>query len=266
MRKLVNAFLVTSCLIVISNSVFSQQLQHPVAINSGNMNGGLDSRGRPAPDSRAWTDPALNHNRLVQQQTGDGMYQLVGNYKVVGTPFLYGEHLDADMFATEAKAYNIFISYNTYNQEISFYSTANPNVPLVREPSSVDSFIIHQNIAAGIISPLKFIYGSKLGVKDKYYFLELYSGNRFSLYKRYKSQLGYVSSNLADPNLRQYDLEYEYYYIDNQEKGMKKLKANAPTVIKEFKSVKDLTAAISNDDYSYDPEGSLRKAFTLLNN
>ncbi|HWR33449.1 MAG TPA: hypothetical protein VN451_07990, partial [Chitinophagaceae bacterium] len=164
------------------------------------------------PDSRGWTDPALNHNKLLQQHTSEGMYKLIGAYKVVGTSFLFGEHYPADMFAPEVKAYNIFISYNTYNQEVEFYSKGNPDKSLVKEPGTLDSFIIHQNIDMGIISPLKFVYGSVLGVKDKYYFQEICIGKRFSLYKRYKSELAYVSSNYVQSELRQFDLDYEYYY------------------------------------------------------
>ena len=218
-----------------------------------------------APDSRGWTDPALNHNKLLQQKTSDGVYKMIGTYKVVGTSYLFGEHHIGDMFAPEAKAYNIFISYNTYNQEVEFYSTANPDKSLVREPGTLDSFIIHQNMELGILHPLKFVYGSVLGVKDKYYFQEICPGKRFSLYKRYKSELGYVSSNYGQSELRQFDLEYEYYYTDSEGKGIKKLKPNAASVIKEFKDVKDLSPEITVDDFTANPEAAFCKAFGSLN-
>ena len=136
---------------------------------------------------------------------------------------------------------------------------------MVREPGTLDSFIIHQNIELGILNPLKFVYGSLLGFKDKYYFLEICTGKRFSLYKRYKSELGYVSSNYVQSELRQFDLQYEYYYTDSEGKGIKKLKPNAASVIKEFKDVKDLSAEISVDDFTANPEAAFCKAFTLLN-
>ncbi len=246
---------------VFNNSSFAQiSTNVPVSLsaNSGRM-------VAAQPDSRGWTDPALNHNKLLIQQTGDGMYKLIGAYKVVGSSFLFGEHHSADMFAPGVKAYNIFISYNTYNQEVDFYSTSNPDKPLMREPGTLDSFIIHQNIELGILNPLKFVYGSVLGVKDKYYFLAICTGKRFSLYKRYKSELGYVSSNYVQSELRQFDLEYEYYYTDAEGKGIKKIKPNAASVIKEFKDVKDLLAEISVDDFTANPEAAFCKAFTLLN-
>jgi hypothetical protein len=148
---------------------------------------------------------------------------------------------------------------------VEFYSKGNPDKPLVRDPGTLDSFIIHQDIELGITSPLKFVYGSLLGVKDKYYFEEICIGKRFSLYKRYKSELGYVSSNYVQSELRQFDLESEYYYTDSEGKGIKKIKPNAASVIKEFKDVKDLTSAASVDDFTANPEDAFRKMFAYLN-
>jgi hypothetical protein len=250
-------FTVILCTVFINSS---RAQTHIVGLSENT--GSMVSR---VPDLRGWTDPVMNHNRLLQQKTSEGMYKMIGTYKVVGSPFLFGEHHIGDMFAPEAKAYNIYISYNMYNQEVEFYSTANPDKSLVREPGSLDSFIIHQNIELGIVRPLKFVYGSVLGAKDKYYFLEVCPGKRFSLYKRYKSELGYVSTNYVQSELRQFDLEYEYYYTDSEGKGIKKLKPNAASVIKEFKDVKDLSSEISVDEFTANPEAAFCKVFGSLN-
>ena len=258
--KLFSQFAMTFFLMVTwIHRPFAQIIQ-PVAVSSNS--GSMVSR---QPDSRAWTDPALNHNKLIQQQTSDGVYKLIGTYKVTGTSYLFGEHNRGDMFATEAKAYNIFISYNTYNQEVEFYSTSNPDQPLVKEPGTVDSFVFQQNIDLGISHPLKFVYGSVLGTKDKYYYLEVCAGNRFSLYKRYKSDLGYSSTNLAQSELRQFDLQFEYYYTDRKTAGIKKIKPNASNVIREFKDIKDLSPIVDNDAFSANPEDAFCKAFGYLN-
>jgi hypothetical protein len=236
-----------------------------LSANSGSTSPGRSSSGDPTPDQRGWTDPALNHNKLLQNSS-EGMYKLIGPYKVVGTSFLFGERNKGDMFSTEAKAYNVFISYNTYNQEVEFYSSSNPNKSLVREPGTLDSFTLHENIQVGINRPLKFIYGTLLGIKEKLYYQEIYAGSSYSLYKRYKSDLGYNSNNLAQSELRQFDLQTEYYYSSAGTKGLKKIKPNAVSFTKEFKDVKDLSAVVNADAFTANPEEAMRKAMGALNN
>ena len=265
MKKIQSLFL--PVFLLMSVSVIYSQGPAVVALsaNSGNLSGSPDRNGRPAPDSRGWTDPALNHNILLQSQTSEGMYKLVGPYKVVGSSFLYGEQLAGDMFAPEAKAYNIYLSYNTYNQEVEFFSTSNPDKSLVREPGTLDSFSIKANADLGFMENLKFIYGKHLAAKDKAFFQEMYKGTKYSLYKKYKSELGYVSSNIANSELRQFDLSYDYYYFDAAKGSLKKLKNGYANFIREFKDVKDLSAVVADADYITNPEAVLRKGFAFLN-
>jgi hypothetical protein len=212
-----------------------------------------------------WVDPALNHNSLLQQKNGDGVYKLIGTYKVIGNCFLFEERLKGDIFSPDEKGYNISLSYNTYNQQVEFYSTANPDKALVKQPGDVDSFIIHENIEMGITTPLKFVYGSILSTSDKAYYQELYSGKRFSLYKKYKSELDYVSTNYIQSELRQFNLSYDYYYYDSQKRQLKKLKKNSSGITKEFKDVKDLSPVIDDKTFDVDPESVMKKAFSYLN-
>jgi hypothetical protein len=215
--------------------------------------------------SPGYLDNALNYNRLIIQKTADGVYKQVGLFKVVGTSYLFGEKNKGNMFSSEAKAYNIFLSYNTYNQEVEFYSTGNPDKPLIKEPGTIDSFLIGENIELGITHPLKFIYGGLLGSQDKTYFLEIFSGPKYSVYKRYKSDLGYVSSNYIQSELRQFDLLYDYYYRDNSKPGVKKLKTNASSILKELNTIKDVSSVFTGDAFTKDQEEALRVAFEFLN-
>lgn len=212
-----------------------------------------------------YMDNALNYSRLIREKTGDGVYKLIGPYKVVGTSYLFGEKNKGDLFSPETKAYNIYLSYNTYNQEVEFYSASNPDKPLVREPGTVDSFLIHENIGLGIMRQMKLIYGSVLGSSEKAYFLELYSGPKYSVYKRYKSELGYVSTNYIQSELKQFDLIYDYFYKDNSKNELIKLKTNYSNIVKEFKKVKDITPVFTSDDFTKDQEMALRRAFEYLN-
>ncbi len=212
-----------------------------------------------------WTDPALNHNKLLQQHNETGGYIIIGPYKVIGNSFLFGEKNKGNVFSASEKAYNISISYNTFNQELDFYSTSNPDKPLVKEPGSLDSFTILPGKDIAITSPLNFIYGPLLGTTDKFYYMEVATGERFNLYKRYKSELDYVSTNYVQSELREFDLQYEYFYADKEGKGLKKLKINASAIIKEFKSVKDLSGIVNSDNLTVNQEDELRKIFEALN-
>ena len=216
--------------------------------------------------SGALGDNALNYNRLIIEKTSEGMYKLIGAYKVIGTSYLFGEKNKGNLFSTEAKAYNVSLSYNTYNQEVEFYSIANPDKPLIKEPGTVDSFFINSNESLGISSALKFVYGSHLWSSEKAYFKEIYAGKRVSLYKRYKSDLGYVSSNYVQSELRQFDLLYDFFYTDSETKTIKKIKLNSSSINKEFKSIKDVSSTIDNDELSANPEEALKKVFAYLNN
>lgn len=242
-------------MIALCNSSFSQ-LSQPVT-------------GVPAP-SYFFTvdpspDPALRHNRLLQQKTADGLYKLIGTYKVTGTPYLFGEKTKGDIFSTETKAYNIFLNYNTYNQELEFYSLSNPDQSLVKETRKVDSFVLHSNTELGIVSSLRFIYGQHIGSKEKSYYQKIYAGSKFSVYKKYKSELGYVSSNYIQSELRQFDLGLEFFYI-GPDKKMKKIKPNLSIVLKEFKNIKDLSAVITDDAFTTNPDDAFKKVFESLNN
>lgn len=218
--------------------------------------------------STSYVDNALRYNRLLMEKTGEGVYKLVGPYKVIGTSFLFGEKAKGNLFAPETKAYNIYLSYNTYNQQVEFYSTANPNQALVREPGTVDSFFINPDAEMGITEPIKFVYGASLGTTAKAYFKVIYEGRRFSVYKQYRSDVGYVSSNYVQSELRQFDLLYDYYYTDKEknEKVPRKLKSNAASIAKEFKDVKDISPVLTGEAFAADQEEALKKAFHYLNN
>jgi hypothetical protein len=265
MRNSILLFTLTITIFCTAGSVTA--IAQPVALsaNSGSTSALGDRWQRPAPDARAWTDPALSHNALLRERLGEGSYTLIGTFKVKGTPFLFGQRHNADLFSSTENASNIDISYNTYTQEVEFYSTANPTSPLVKEPGQLDSFTIKANIESNITTDLKFVYGSVLGSKDKAYFQVVEAGSNYTLYKSYRSELGLDESNYSQPELRQFDLNYEYYYYNHSTKTLKKLKKNPNAIQKEFKSVKDLTTVLTPEEFTINHEVALKKAFIQLN-
>ena len=144
------------------------------------------------------------------------------------------------------------------------FSGHNSNI-LVREPGTVDSFIIHASAGQGMERDLLFIYGKLLNVKDKAYFQVVEKGSRFVLYKKYSASLGIVSANYSQPDLRQFEISIDYFYNDNNEPGLKKLKTTADQLTKEFSRIKDLSAVLDRDQLLLEKEKQLIRIFTWLN-
>ncbi len=215
----------------------------------------------------SFSDAAQAYNRLIIEKN-NGSYMRINNYKVTGTPYLYGEKNKGDLFAKGETAHNIFLSYNTYNQEVEFYLLANQSKSLVKEANQIDSFILKLNASSGINEDLKFVSGEVLGSKDKSFYQLMYKGQKFDLYKKYKSTLGIVTTNYIQSELRQFDLAYEYFYLNVDTKELKKLKPTNASIIKEFKAVKDKDVAelLGKDNITASPDIVLMQIFAHLNN
>lgn len=211
-----------------------------------------------------YVDPAMGHNRLIREQTGDGVYKLIGPYKVVGTPFLFGDRNKGNLYSVEAIAVNIQLSYNTYNQELEFFSGENINRPLVKMPGEVDSFVFMANKSVGLTQDIHFVYGKFVGSSDKAYFQEVAAGPKMGIYKRYKSDLGYVSSNYVQSELRQFDLLFDYFIFNASTRSIKKLKYNPSNFQKEMNAYRDVSSVLTSDEFSTNPDETIRKAVQLI--
>jgi hypothetical protein len=136
---------------------------------------------------------------------------------------------------------------------------------LTKEPGTLDSFIIKKNPEAMLDNDIKFVYGSILGSNDKAYFQVVSKGGKASLYKKYTSELGMVTTNYIQSELRQFNINVDYYYTDSTGKGLKKLKMNAKSIAKEFASIKDVSSVIDADLLTSEREQELVKIFGELN-
>jgi hypothetical protein len=212
-----------------------------------------------------WVDPVLNHNRLLREQTGEGVYKLIGPYRVIGSSYLFGERNKGNIFSAEATAVNIQIGYNTYNQEVEFISSSNPGKPLIKSPGEVDSFMFLANKSLGAESDLRFIYGKHLGSSDKSYFQVLATGPKVGIYKRYKSDVGYVSSNYVQSELRQFDMLVDYFIFNPNTQSLKKVKNSFNSLQKELNAVRDVSSIFTSAAFSENPDRTLTQAVSFIN-
>lgn len=90
-------------------------------------------------------------------------------------------------------------------------------------------------------------------------------GARCNLYKKYTSNLAIVATNYAQSDLRQFELEYAYYYTDTANKILKKIKLNLHSIKTEFSSVKAINSLLPKDDFGQNPENCLKTFFKHLN-
>jgi hypothetical protein len=212
----------------------------------------------------SYFDAAQAYNRILLEN-GSGTYQRINAYRVRGTQYLFGEKHNADLYAKGETGTGIKLSYNTYNQEIEFYGPSNPNKALIKSAEEIDSFRIKANAALNLAAPITFVNGKYLSASANQFYQQVHIGNKYSLYKKYKSVLGIVTTNYIDADVRQFDLEYEYHYFDHERKELKKLKLNQAAVKKEFKSVAGIDGILENYPLAVNPEVALGLIFQSLN-
>lgn len=212
----------------------------------------------------AFFDAAQAYNKLVLEKTNN-TYTVIDNYKVIGTPYLYGEKHEGAIYGSDQAGKGILLSYNTYSQEIEFYQQAKQPRPLVKDVSDVDSFVIYQNYAIGLAQPIKFVNGGLIGANEKGFFQPIVEGPKFSLYKRYQSTLGIVSTNYIQSELRQFDLGYDYYYWNAATKEFKKFKTTHYHVRRELKPYFDISQLFDGPSFSANPDEAMTRIFLALN-
>src|SRR5690606_4454233 len=204
----------------------------------------------------AYVDPAQAYNRLLIEKSDDS-YMRIKNYKVIGSPYLFGQKIKGDLFAKAETATNIELSYNTYNNEVEFYSKSNSSQPLIKEVQQVDSFTIYKYPAAGVNENLYFINGRFLYDDGKSFYQVIYKGQHYDLYKKYSGELAVVSTNYIQSELRQFDLGYNYYYLDHKNKKLNKLKVSNSGLTKEFSYYTGVSSMLQGDQLQRNPEAVL---------
>jgi hypothetical protein len=212
----------------------------------------------------SYTDPAQAYLRLMLEKGGTEVVR-IGSFKVTGTPYLFGEKNDGNVFTPSANTLNVQVSYNTYSQAIEIVEQGK-SAPFILENRDVDSFYLKVVNQENISQPLFFVHGKYIYSKEKQFFQLVYKGSQFSLYKKYYATLGYVGTNYIQSDLRQFDLNFDYYYTNQADQKIKKLKLSSSAIQKEFKTKTGITEFFQSEEFSNNPEQALIKVFQFLNN
>ncbi len=216
----------------------------------------------------SYFDPAQAYLRLLLEKGHEGSQQQIGNFKVVGTSNLYGGNHVGNVYFKNWHVKHALLTYDTYKQVVAI-NVGQDDKSLIKEVNELDSFILKAGEKTDFKSDLKFINVAQFDSSKKFFLQIVSMGPRFNLYKAYKTELGYVSTNYIQSELRQFDLNFEYFYTDSQKTGLRKLKIAPGAVKKEFKSIKDIkdiSSITDSDEYNYNIELSMIRIFSVLNN
>ena len=213
----------------------------------------------------SYLDPASAFLRIYLEKGSEGTYQQIGNFKVIGTSYLFGEKLKGGIYTKTEKSEHVELGYNTYNQSLDV--KLNGVQSITKKAAEVDSFIIYANNSEFIKNDLLFYSSALVSPKAKDGFYQVIStGSKYNLYKGYTAALDIVSTNYIQSDLRQFTLEYNFYYTDNSTIDFKKLKLSKKKIVDEMKSKMDVSIFLDEEELDKNPEIALKKVFNALNN
>ncbi|HNP53794.1 MAG TPA: hypothetical protein PKK69_04235 [Ferruginibacter sp.] len=213
----------------------------------------------------SYTDPVIAYQRILLEKSGQGSYRKIGTFKVIGSPYFWGGEVRGDIFTAKEKGVDVFVDYDTYYQQLEVHNSKQSE-KMNMSLKDVDSFFLYIRDETGNKKQFFFINATFLDKGKKMFIQELFKGEKCSLYKGYKSTLGYVSTNYVESELRQFDLETEYFYYSQATSGkLKKLKLSDKALIAEFKDIRDITDLVKSGDLEKNPETTLLTIFAAIN-
>lgn len=207
-----------------------------------------------------FVEPAQAYNLLDRQNNAD-KYYVISNYKVVGSPYLFGGNQTGNIYSSSEKGIEIKLSYNTYLQNIEFSSGWQT---LTKDISDLDSFELNKD-GNNIIENMVFINPKFINSVDKNFFQVITKGGQFNLYKKYSGSLDIVSTNYVQSNLRQFVMVVDYFYLNIKDGSLKKLKVNKKALAKEFSSKTEVSTFLETANLTSNTENALKSLFVFLN-
>jgi len=217
------------------------------------------------PQTMASWDVAKTYSAwAISNYQNQNSFRRIGAYKVKGTPYLYGAAYKADVYTNTQVGANVIVAYDTYDQHLEVFDKGNKQ-SITKDGTEIDSFYLRADSNTLFKEDLFFVNSKLFAPSTKSIFLqEVAKGSKYSLYKAYRSDLGMVSENYVQSELRQFDLKIDFYYVDNTTKKFTKLKTTLKALKSEFKGVV-VDDFVSSEGLNSNPEDELHKFFMLLN-
>lgn len=175
------------------------------------------------------TNTVGEFNKFIAQNWA-GDYLRIGQYKVRGTPYLFGESFPGTLTFKGGIKNNTKILYDLYNQKAG----ADVKNSILESDLPLEEF--------SISLPAKF-GGNTLLFKNtdaygnsslKSYFNVLEDGAKVSLLKLFKIKLVSDPSNMMDKEQKIFEQYYEYYLYNKTTKGLNKIKLKEKDFAKQL--------------------------------
>ena len=197
-------------------------------------------------------------------EINDQVYTRISQYKVLGTQYLFGKQVNGNVYTEKEVGNNVQLSYNTYDQSLEIPLS---NGTVKKTAAEIDSFTFVKDDKSFYKENYNFVSSNKYEPKNPFFLLKLVLGNKYEFYKKYYTLLGVVSTNYIQSELKQFDLKYEYYYVDllSTDKKLQKLKTSKSSLKKTFSTSTQAMALLDSEGFDGNDENILKTLFIVLN-
>lgn len=190
-------------------------------------------------------------------------YKRVGAFKVKGNSLVLEGNNVTDLYSSLGPGANLPLVFDAYSQDLSIM-LANRTEVVKLTFDEVDSFIVKVDTDKKYLEPTMFLNAYKLDPSKKMYMQRLATGPKYSLFKSFFTELRPAASDLAQTNVREFEIVSEYYYLPAKGTEFIKIKKNAKAIKKLFESEKDSIEKLEkNFDQNFEP--TLVTFFEALN-
>ncbi len=201
-------------------------------------------------------------NRFVIE-TWKAQYVRIGNYKVKGTPILFGEAFPGTLkFKGESTVKPAKVMYNLYEQKAGPGSGGE----MLVTDQMVEEFTLELPEKYGGVT-LTFKHCSLFTKENlKVYFNVLVEDKTVSFFKVYKIRMIGDPANMMDKELRVFEQYYDYYLLNAKGSGKaEQVKLKKKDIEKVLGSLPEAAAIFKSDQFAYGTEADVIKLVNALN-
>jgi hypothetical protein len=209
-------------------------------------------------------DPIAGYNKTAIQYKS-GQYYVIGNHRVIGSPFLLGRvYKESTLQLKDGRSIvGVELLYDTYNQVLQFVN-GKDTMELV---DPVKEFSIMYPVENGKEATVKtnFINADQFGKgKIKGYFQELTDGKKAALLKLYSNRISDIPYNSIASEYMMFE-QFVEYYVYTTDKKLHKLKLNYPDVVKALDKDKRIEEYLSTNQPNLAEEAQIIKLIDFYN-